>query len=269
MLMCRPEDERMKSKASVLLVDDDKDMTETLSDILTDMDYRVETANSGLEAIEKVKTHAFDTVLLDIKMPGINGVETFREIKRIQPEAVVMLMTAQSVEELVAEALEEGAYGIMYKPIDTKKLVEFIETTKRGALILFVDLDMSTSQKLVATLKKMGYRIAEAMSGEEAKKLVQRKSFDMVFIEVKMPIMNGLEIFMALREIKPDIKVVMTTNYREGLEDLIDQALSESAYACIYKPFEVERVIKLLERILAGKTQTEIRLMEGEDDRKS
>lgn len=259
----------MKSKASVLLVDDDKDMTETLSDILTDMSYRVETANSGLEAIEKVKTQEFDTVLLDIKMPGINGVETFREIKRMRPEAVVMLMTAQSVEELVAEALEEGAYGIMYKPIDTKKLVEFIETAKKGALILFVDIDLSTSRKLVGALKERGYRVARARSGEEAKRLVQSKSFDMIFIEVKMPVMNGLETFMALRKIRPDVKVVMTTNYREGLEDLIDQALNESAYACIYKPFEVEKVAKLLERILAGKTKTEIRQMEEEDDRKS
>jgi two-component system response regulator HydG len=258
----------MKSKASVLLVDDDKDMTETLSDILTDMSYRVETANSGSEAIEKVKTHAFDTVLLDIKMPGINGVETFREIKKIRPEAIVMLMTAQSVEELVAEALEEGAYGIMYKPIDTKKLVEFIEAKKRGALILFVDIDMSTSRKLVDVLKERGYRVAEARSGEEAEELVRRESFDMVFIEVKMPVMNGLETYTALRKIRSDIKVVMTTNYREGLEDLIDQAISESAYACIYKPFEVGKVIMLLERILAGKTKSEIRKMEEEYDRK-
>lgn len=260
----------MKPKASVLLVDDDKDMTETLSDILTDMNYRVEIANNGLEAIEKVKTHAFDTVLLDIKMPGINGVETFKEIKKIRPEAVVMLMTAQSVEELVSEALEEGAYGIMYKPIDTKKLVEFIETAKRGVLILFVDIDLSTSQILVDAIKKVGYRVAQARSGEEAKKLVQRKSCDVVFIEVKMPVMNGLKIFMALRKIRSDVKVVMTTNYREGLEDLIDQAMREGAYACIYKPFEVKKVAKLLERILAGKTKTEIRKMEKEqDDRKS
>jgi two-component system response regulator HydG len=259
----------MKPKASILLVDDDKDMTETLSDILTDMGYHVETANNGLEAIEKVKTHAFDTVLLGIKMPGINGVDTFKEIKKIRPEAVVMLMTAQSVEELVAEALEEGAYGIMYKPIDTKKLVEFIETTKRGALILFVDIDLPTSQKLIDTLKERGYRVAKARSGEEAKKLVQRASFDMVFIEVKMPIMNGLETYNALRQIKSDIKVVMTTNYREGLDDLIDQAVSEGAYACIYKPFEVGKVITLLERILAGKTKTEIRKMEDENGRKS
>ena len=258
----------MKSKASVLLVDDDKDMTETLSDILTDMGYRVETANNGSEAVEKVKTHAFDTVLLDIKMPGINGVETFKKIKKIRPEAVVMLMTAQSVEELVAEALEEGAYGIMYKPIDTKKLVEFIETTKRGALILFVDIDLPTSQKLVDALKERGYRIAKVRSGEEAKNFVQKTNFDVVFIEVKMPIMNGIETYKALRQIKPDIKVVMTTNYREGIEDLIDQAMSGSAYACIYKPFEVGKVITLLEGILAGKTKTEIRKMEKEYERK-
>ena len=259
----------MKPKACVLLVDDDKDMTETLSDILTDMNYRVETANNGLEAIEKVKTHSFDTVLLDIKMPGINGVETFKEIKKIRPEAVVMLMTAQSVEELIAEALEEGAYGIMHKPIDTTKLVNFIETTKKGALILFVDIDLSASQKLIDALKQSGYRVAKTKSGEEAKKLVQRKNYDVVFIEVKMPIMNGLETYKALRKIRPDVKVVMMTNYREGLEDLIDQAISESAYACIFKPFEIEKVVKLLERILSGKTRAEIRKMEDENDRKS
>ncbi|MGD0451614.1 MAG: response regulator, partial [Candidatus Bathyarchaeia archaeon] len=176
---------------------------------------------------------------------------------------------AQSVEELVAEALEEGAYGIMYKPIDTKKLVEFIETKRSGALILFVDVDLSATQVLVGALKKIGYRVAQARSGEEAKKLVQSKKCDMVFIEVKMPIMNGIETYMALRKIRPDIKVVMTTNYREGLEDLIDQALNEGAYACIYKPFEVKKVAKLLERILDGKTKTEIQKMETEEnDRK-
>ena len=122
----------------------------------------------------------------------------------------------------------------------------------------------------IDALKERGYRVAEARSGEEAMNLVQRKSFDLVFIEVKMPIMNGLETYMALRKIRSDVKVVMTTNYREGLEDLIDQAISEGAYACIFKPFEVEKVAKLLKRILAGKTKTEIRKMEKEEnDRKS
>jgi len=259
----------MKLKASVLLVDDDKDMTETLSDILTDMNYHAETANNGFEAIEKVKTYEFDSVLLDIKMPGINGLETFKEIRRIRPNIVVMLMTAQSVEEIITEALEEGAYGIMYKPIDIKKFVEFIETANKGLLLLFVDVDLFTSKKLMDNLKERGYRIAYVESGEEAEKIVQITRFDIIFIEVKMPVMNGLEIYVALRKIRPNIKVVMTTNYREGIEDLIDQAIAQSAYACIYKPFDVEKVAKLLERILSGNTKTEILQMEEKDVGKS
>jgi len=257
--------EKMNEKASILIVDDDKDMTETLSDILVDLKYHVEMVNSGLEAIEKVKNHAFDTILLDIKMPGLNGLETFREIKKIRPEAIVMLMTAQSVEQLVADALEEGAYGIMYKPIDTKKLVEFVETTKKGALILFVDVDLSTTLSLIEVLKERGYRIAKASSGEEALSIVKDVDVDMVFIEMKMPVMNGLETYLSLRKIKPNVKVVMTTNYREGLEDLIDQAISKGAYACIYKPFELEKVVTLLKKILEGKTKTEIKQMTKED----
>lgn len=257
--------EKMNKKASVLVVDDDKDMTDTLSDILVDMHYHVETANNGLEAIEKIKNHGFDTILLDIKMSGINGVETFKEIKKIRPDAVVMFMTAQSVEQLVADALEEGAYGIMYKPIDTKKLVDFIENTKKGALILFVDIDVSTSLELVEALKKSGYSIAKAKNYEEARARVTSENVNLIFIEVAMPVMNGLEIYKSLRQIRHDLKVVMTTNYREGLEDLIDQAISDGAYACIYKPFEVEKVVTLLKRILDGKTKIEIQHMEKVD----
>ena len=81
--------------------------------------------------------------------------------------------------------------------------------------------------------------------------------------------MNGLETYLTLKKIRPNVKVVMTTNYREGLEDLVDQAIVQGAYTCIYKPFDVEKVAKLLERILAGRTKTEVRQMEDEDVEKN
>lgn len=124
----------MENKASVLIIDDDIGMTETLYDIMTDLGYRVEVAKDGFKAMEKVRAQTFDVILMDIKMPGINGVETIKQIKGIRPEATVMMMTAYSVEDLVAEALNEGAYGIMYKPVDVNQLVEFIERVKKGGL---------------------------------------------------------------------------------------------------------------------------------------
>lgn len=122
----------MRNKASVLIVDDDIGMTETLSDILTDLGHHVEIANDGYEAIRKVKNHKFDVTLMDIKMPIINGVETFKEIRKIQPNPIVMMMTAYYEDDLAAAAIKEGAYGIMNKPIEIPKLVEFIDKELRA-----------------------------------------------------------------------------------------------------------------------------------------
>lgn len=249
-------------KASVLIVDDDIEMTETLSDILEDMGHYVEVANDGFRAIEMVKTRAFDVILMDIKMPGISGVETYKEIKKVQPETMVMMMTAHSAKDLVAEALREGAYGVLYKPIDIKKLVEFIGRIKEGALIMIVDDDLSTCEVLKDVLREKGYSISSASSGEEAVRKVQEESFDIVVIDIKMPVMNGLEVYLALKEIRPEIKVIMMTGYRQEVKDLVKEAIKLNAYPCIYKPFDVEKMLKLVEELLARKPKAEIHKME-------
>jgi two-component system response regulator HydG len=127
--------EGMDDKASILIVDDDVGMCETLFDIMEDRDYRPTIASNGYEAIEKVREATFDTILMDIKMPGINGVETFKQIKKIRPEAVVVMMTAYAVEGLIEEALHEGACGVLRKPLDVKKMIELIEGAKERGFI--------------------------------------------------------------------------------------------------------------------------------------
>jgi two-component system, NtrC family, response regulator HydG len=244
----------MSSQGSVMVVDDDKGMTETLSDILTDRQYSVEIANSGFEAIEKVKIHAYDMILMDMKMPGISGLATYREIKKIRPGAVVMLMTACTVQEIVATALKEGVYGIMYKPIDIGNLQQFIKITKRGALILFVDVELATSQMLIDALRQAGYRIAYAKGQKEARDFIQSTDYDLVFIEVKMDILNGLETYKTLNEIKSNINIIITIKQQEELQDL-NQVLDDGTGMFIYKPFKPDQITKLLERIKARRNE--------------
>ena len=118
-------------KTNVLVVDDLRSIRLTLGGILEDEGYNVVLAENGYQAIESAKKTPFDLVFMDIKMPGINGVQTFREIKKINPEAVVIMMTAYSVEDLVREALKEGAYGVVYKPFDIDELIKTIESALR------------------------------------------------------------------------------------------------------------------------------------------
>ena len=120
----------MDDKVSILIVDDDVGMCETLFDIMEDRDYRPTIALDGYEAIEKVREMAFDAILMDIKMPGMNGVEAFKQIKSIRPETAVVMMTAYAVEGLIEEALREGAYGVLRKPLDVERMIGLIEDTK-------------------------------------------------------------------------------------------------------------------------------------------
>ena len=117
----------MKYKANILLVDDNVSLTRILSLILGRKGYEVNTVETGFEAIDLIKEKPYDIIFMDIKMPVMDGVETFKKIKKIRSDAVVMIMTAFSVKDLVQEVMQEGAYDIIYKPLDINKVVGIIE----------------------------------------------------------------------------------------------------------------------------------------------
>jgi two-component system response regulator HydG len=120
----------MSHTPHILIVDDNLSLCKTTSLILERKGYAATIAQNGAEAVEKVKEQSFDMIFMDIKMPLMNGVETYKRIRQIRPEAVVMMMTAYAVEDLVEEALQEGAYGIIYKPLDIEKMLSTIEETR-------------------------------------------------------------------------------------------------------------------------------------------
>lgn len=116
-------------KVSILVVDDDVGTCETLADILGARGYDVTTAESGIEAVEKLKGELFNVILMDIKMSGINGIETIKEIKKIvYPKVAIIMMTAYVDDALVTEALREGAYAVVYKPLDIGRIIKLIES---------------------------------------------------------------------------------------------------------------------------------------------
>ncbi|GAF81173.1 unnamed protein product, partial [marine sediment metagenome] len=169
---------------------------------------------------------------------------------------IVIMMTAYAVENLVAQALKEGAYGIIYKPLDIEKMISLIEKSrkkKQGALTLIVDDDPGTCTTLKNILLKKGYRISIAHDGEKALTMAQEKTHDIIFIDLKLPTINGLEVYLKIKEIDPKLVAIMMTGYRQEMTDLVEEALNNNAYACIYKPLDIEKLLMLVEEILERK----------------
>lgn len=239
---------------SILIVDDDTGMTETMSDILDDMGYKVAVADDGYMAIDMIKENTYDIALMDIRMPGINGVDTFKQVKAISPSTKVIMMTAYSVEDLIKQALEEGAYGILYKPLDLEKVEELIENAKEGSFILLVDDEPDHCEILKDILENKGYQVGICHNGEEAIACVKERSYDIVFIDVKMPVLNGLETYLGIKKIRPQIIAIMVTGYRQETEDLVKEAINSSAYMCLYKPLAMDKVIAVVKEISRQKT---------------
>jgi two-component system, NtrC family, response regulator HydG len=113
-------------EVSVLIVDDNTSLLTTTALILKHEGYNVETARDGREAVSLIKDRRFDIILMDIKMPGENGVTILKKIKRQKYSASVILMTAYSSPPLIKEGLKSGAIDVLFKPLPLDRLFTLI-----------------------------------------------------------------------------------------------------------------------------------------------
>jgi CheY-like chemotaxis protein len=114
-------------KPRILVVDDDRDTCQNLSDILTDLGYRVHCAFDGLSALKLVQERPYEVALLDLKMPGMDGLTLYREIKKHRAGTVSLLVTAYASPTTVEEALSAGAWKVVAKPVDPRVLLALVD----------------------------------------------------------------------------------------------------------------------------------------------
>jgi DNA-binding NtrC family response regulator len=113
-------------KIRVLLVDDEKEFCDLLAERLEARDFEVVTAFSGVSALEWLQENETDVVVLDVLMPGMDGVATLKEIKHLKPILEVIMLTGNATVQTAVEGMKLGAYDYLMKPAETKDLVEKI-----------------------------------------------------------------------------------------------------------------------------------------------
>jgi CheY-like chemotaxis protein len=114
-------------KPRVLVVDDEQNLRFTLVEVLRDEGYAVSSAADGQGAVDLCEQEHFDVILMDVRMPGLNGVEAFRRIRRHQQDVRVIMMSGYSVDELREAAVREGATFVS-KPLDIEQIMQLVES---------------------------------------------------------------------------------------------------------------------------------------------
>ena len=111
-------------KMNMMLVDDEERFLSTTQKLLSKKGYEILMATSGEEALEKLRTQNIHVVILDVKMPGMDGIETLKQIKRQFPLVEVIMLTGHATVESAVEGLKCGATDYLMKPTDVQDLLE-------------------------------------------------------------------------------------------------------------------------------------------------
>jgi DNA-binding NtrC family response regulator len=237
------------NQSSILVVDDDPDICRNLSDILTDLGYHVDTATGGRAALELVRQHSYEVALLDLKMPDMDGLTLYREIKKLQADTVAIVVSAYASGAVTDEALTAGAWQVLPKPVDLDRLLCLVGAAIDQPLVLVVDDDEDLCQNLWDLLHERGYRVCMAHNEEEAGERLRGKAFHIVLIDLKLPSGDGSAVFRLVRQNTPQTRTVLITGHRSEMDELIQRDQAEGADAVCYKPFDVPRLLELLQRL--------------------
>lgn len=124
-------------KAKILLVDDEEQFLDVFSKRLKSRGVLVETASNGLEGVKKAGEQAYDAIIVDLAMPGIDGIETLRQIKDKNPDAQIIILTGHATIEKGIEAMKAGAADFIEKPVDINKVLQAIKESGQKKALVF------------------------------------------------------------------------------------------------------------------------------------
>ena len=235
----------------ILVVDDNVDLADSICDALEMEDYLVDTVYDAESALEIFRKNKYDIAFLDVKLPGMNGVDCFMEMEKIQPDCKVVIMTGYRMEELIQQAIDHGALKVMHKPFEMEEVLSLVEEVKPDGIVLVVDDNPSFVESVEEILTTAGYSICTAYNGEDAINEMMNREVDLLLLDLRLPIMSGLEVYLKLKEMNRIVPTIIISAYCDEEEEAISQLRSLKVTGILSKPFEPEHLLNILEEKLA------------------
>ncbi len=248
-------------KRKILVIDDESSIRELFYRALTRVGYEVMTVPTGKEGIEVTGTQKPDLVLLDFKMPGMNGVEVLKKIRSFDNQVKIIMTTGFGSEELEREARMSGAGGFLRKNLGIDVIVRAInrilqpEEGYEMGKILVVDDEPAIRSLLKKFLVKEGFDVVTASSGEEALDKLREEKPILVLLDIRLPGMDGIVTLKRIREMDEKVGVIMMTAVDE--QDVFEEAKKLGAYEYVVKPFDLnylENCVLLRISLVSGLT---------------
>jgi DNA-binding NtrC family response regulator len=253
-----------KNRTTVLVVDDEQILCDLFKTVLSHAGYEVLTASNGRDGLALFQRQRPQLTLLDLRMTEMNGIEVLKDIRKLDPQANVMILTAWGSDVLERQARQLGVTDFLSKRMTLDAVLASLERMNRrqdktvaakasgaadtaampptppSASILIVDDEPQICDTLVKAISLLGYRVRSASSGAEALALVEQETPALIILDMLMPEMNGIGVLRGLQERKIRSGVILLTGSHD--EKLMTEALDLGVVDIIGKPVSMERL---------------------------
>jgi DNA-binding response OmpR family regulator len=250
--------------AKILVIDDERMVCDLLRAVLSRYGHEVLTAFDGRNGLALFEQHRPRFTLLDLRMPGMDGIEVLTRIRALDPKASVIVLTGAGSADLENQARQMGVTDFLSKGLSLDVLVQAMERvmqqpvkppaspsqsadtqkapahSQEAGSILVVDDEPQIRDLLRKFLSARGYQVRVATDGQQALALVDQKSPDIIVLDVNMPGMNGIEVLKRLRAKNYAGGVMFLTSSQD--EMLLQEGLELGSVDILGKPVDLERL---------------------------
>ncbi len=222
----------------VLVVDDDHDFASGIADMLEAEGHRAVLAGSGEAAIEVARERAFDMIFLDVKLPGMTGIDALRELRETQGRVRVVLMTGLRIDNLLTEAVKASGLTVLTRAATAPQMLEHLRDVGPGGIVLLVAENGSLGASLEESLTGQGLEARLAQTEAAAAESAASAGLDVLILDLQRPISRILEAYLALQDLDPAVTVIMIASPLENGKPIVNPLRSISVTGCLFKPFD-------------------------------
>ena len=239
----------MNTSLKILVVDDDEDNANSMGELFEMEGHKVLVVHSGQAAIDAFKNGAFDVAFMDVMMPGKNGVESFLEIKQLRPNARVYMMTGYSVEQLLQQAIDHGAMGVLSKPVDISKVLAVLNDIHPNGIVLIAEDDPDFGPQLKTMIEGAGHVCDLVRNGKDALGRMMQGGINILILDLKMPLIDGVQVYSELKRAGRTVPTIIITGSSSEYTDTLDALQDVRITGILNKPFDPLVLLDRLDRL--------------------
>lgn len=235
----------------ILVVDDERDLASGVADMLEADGHRVVLAYSARRALDLARARAFDMVFLDVKLPGLTGVDILLPLRRALPGKKIVLMTGYRIDNLVATVVGDDNFIVLSTPETADRVSERLHGLGPGGMLVALDSSGLLGPRIADRLGEGGETVCLARTEAEALEAGPLSGSDVLVLDLGQTIVHGLVAYLAVRESGSNPKTVVIARIPGpripgGGGATVSPLRSVSVAGCLFKPFDAVELLEIV-----------------------